>query len=236
MSPQSIRTRPRGVSSSPLLTERRALDCFRDHYDACARRSCRRAAVVVRHTDIRCGHGRRSAGCCASAGHFPHRLIRVSAACALLAGVAWLAMESAVIAGADNVSTTMQALPVVALRTQYGQWFVLRCVLLIVLLVMPLSRRVGFVAAILLAGIALAVQPLLGHAGAMGGNVGRELIASEIYIWPPPERGSAVCCHSSLQSAFCHTKTRRECVATSPRSVSPRCCCWLVPLSSRWRR
>lgn len=109
-----------------------------------------------------------------------HRLIRVSAACALLAGVAWLAMESAVIAGADNVSTTMQALPVVALRTQYGQWFVLRCVLLIVLLVMPLSRRVGFVAAILLAGIALAVQPLLGHAGAMGGNVGRELIASEI--------------------------------------------------------
>ena len=134
---------------------------------------------VVRHTDIRCGHGRRSAGCARLRGIL-HRLIRVSAACALLAGVAWLAMESAVDCGCRQRLHHDASPAGRRVGTQYGQWFVLRCVLLIVLLVMPLSRRVGFVAAIVLAGIALAVQPLLGHAGAMGGNVGRELIASEI--------------------------------------------------------
>jgi mono/diheme cytochrome c family protein len=40
-------------------------------------------------------------------------------------------------------------------------------------------RRAGIAIPIVSAGVALAVQPLLGHAGAMGGNTGTQLIASE---------------------------------------------------------
>jgi mono/diheme cytochrome c family protein len=43
----------------------------------------------------------------------------------------------------------------------------------------PLSRRIGLIAALILGGAALAVQPMVGHAGAIGGSVGTELIASE---------------------------------------------------------
>ena len=57
-------------------------------------------------------------GCCVS---------RASARrCALIVGIAWMAVESAVIAGADSVAMTLQALPVVALRTQFGQWLLVR--------------------------------------------------------------------------------------------------------------
>jgi putative copper export protein/mono/diheme cytochrome c family protein len=104
------------------------------------------------------------------------RLARISAMCALLFGVAWLAVDAAAIADADSIASTLRAVPVVALQTQYGQWFVFRCVLLIGAAWLPYSRRVGLIGALALAGVALAVQPLLGHAGASGG---RTLIASE---------------------------------------------------------
>ena len=45
------------------------------------------------------------------------RLARISAACALLVGLAWLVMGSAVIADADNLATTLASLPVVTFRT-----------------------------------------------------------------------------------------------------------------------
>jgi hypothetical protein len=48
------------------------------------------------------------------------RVARISAALALIVGIAWIAAESAVIASADSVAMTLQALPVVALRTQFG--------------------------------------------------------------------------------------------------------------------
>ena len=67
------------------------------------------------------------------------RVARISAAVALTIGVAWIAVESAVIAGAGNVVMTLHALPVVALRTQYWAWSALvRGVLL--LTVLPLLR------------------------------------------------------------------------------------------------
>jgi hypothetical protein len=66
------------------------------------------------------------------------RVARISAALALIVGIAWIAVESAVIAGAGSVAMTLQALPVVALRTQFGQWLLVRGVLL--LAVLPLLR------------------------------------------------------------------------------------------------
>jgi putative copper export protein/mono/diheme cytochrome c family protein len=108
-----------------------------------------------------------------------HYLGRASAACAIFIGFAWLFLESARIADTDSFPATLHALPVVAFQTQYGRWFVLRCVLLVALLLLPFSRRTGLAGALALAGAALAVQPLLGHAGALGGNAGAELIGSE---------------------------------------------------------
>lgn len=107
------------------------------------------------------------------------RLVHISLACALLVGVSWLCIESAVIASADTLTETFAAIPVVAFQTQYGRWFIFRCVVLIVLFLLPLSRRNGLTCALPLAGIALAVQPMIGHAGAIGGSVGTELTASE---------------------------------------------------------
>ena len=94
------------------------------------------------------------------------RVARISAVCALLAGFAWLVVESSVIAGADSVAATLHAAPVVAFQTHYGRWFVVRCALLAVLVLLPFGQRVGRVIALALAGVALAMQPLLGHAGA----------------------------------------------------------------------
>jgi hypothetical protein len=66
------------------------------------------------------------------------RVAGISAVLALIVGIAWITVESAVIAGAGSVAMTLQALPVVALRTQFGQWLLLRGALL--LAVLPLLR------------------------------------------------------------------------------------------------
>lgn len=108
-----------------------------------------------------------------------HRLVHISAAWALIAGIAWLCVASAVIADTNTLTETIQAIPVVAFQTQYGRWFTFRCIVLIVLFLLPLSRRIGRICALPLAGVALAVQPMIGHAGAIGGSVGTELVASE---------------------------------------------------------
>ncbi len=107
-------------------------------------------------------------------------LARASAACALVAGAAWLVVETVIIAGADDVATTLQALPVVAWQTQFGQWLLLRDALLLAVLPLLWPRRGVAVLALGLAGIALVVQPMLGHAGAVGGSVGATLIGSEV--------------------------------------------------------
>jgi putative copper export protein/mono/diheme cytochrome c family protein len=107
------------------------------------------------------------------------RVARGSAACALLAGMAWLIVAGAAIAGTRGIAMTLHALPVVALQTQFGQWVLLRLGLLIAVLMLPLAKRLPRAGAIVLAGAVVAVQPLIGHAGAIGGGLGIELIASE---------------------------------------------------------
>jgi putative copper export protein/mono/diheme cytochrome c family protein len=108
------------------------------------------------------------------------RLARISAMCALLAGAAWLTAATAAIAGTRGVATTLHAVPVVALKTQFGQWVLLRLALLLAVSALPLARHWARIAAIVLAAAAIAVQPLIGHAGAIGGSLGAELIVSEI--------------------------------------------------------
>jgi putative copper export protein/mono/diheme cytochrome c family protein len=104
------------------------------------------------------------------------RLANASALAGLIAGIAWLVVQTAAIADADSLMVTLHAVPTVALRTQFGQWLSLRLVLVVGVL---LLHRVGFGIPIALAGAALATQPLLGHAGAAGGGEGAELVASE---------------------------------------------------------
>jgi putative copper export protein/mono/diheme cytochrome c family protein len=111
--------------------------------------------------------------------HVLQRVARISVVCALLAGLAWLVLEVSVIAGTDSVAATLRVAPVVAFQTHYGRWFVVRCALLAIAVLLPLGQRAVLVIALMLAGVALAMQPLLGHAGAIGGVVGAELIASE---------------------------------------------------------
>jgi putative copper export protein/mono/diheme cytochrome c family protein len=110
------------------------------------------------------------------------RLTRICAACSLITGLAWLITDSAVIAGASGTTMTLHAVPTVALHTQFGQWLLSRFALLLLLLLLPLlrTRRMALAAATALAGAALSLQPMLGHAGAIGGSLGMELIASEI--------------------------------------------------------
>ena len=108
------------------------------------------------------------------------RLAGISGASALIIGVVWLVVESAVIAGAGGVAMTLHAVPVVALRTQFGRWLLARGVVLLVVLPLLGPWRAGPAIAVVLAAFALAVQSILGHAGALGGSIGTTLIVSEI--------------------------------------------------------
>src|SRR6516165_6907746 len=86
------------------------------------------------------------------------RLVRTSAMCALLAGAAWLTAATAAIAGTGGVAATLHALPVVALKTQFGQWVLLRLALMLAVPALPLARHWARIAAIALSGAAIAVQ------------------------------------------------------------------------------
>jgi putative copper export protein/mono/diheme cytochrome c family protein len=108
------------------------------------------------------------------------RLAHISMAAALILGVGWLLVETVTISGADDIETTLQALPVVAWQTQFGHWLLLRGVLLLMVLPLLRPRRVPITVATIIAACTLGVQPMLGHAGAIGGNVEITLIGSEI--------------------------------------------------------
>jgi putative copper export protein/mono/diheme cytochrome c family protein len=108
------------------------------------------------------------------------RLARIGAVVSLVLGIAWLTTETANIADANSVLLTLQALPVVALQTQFGQWLLVRFGLLCLVLITPRLPGPMLGGALALAAAALALQPMLGHAGAAGGATGDELIASEV--------------------------------------------------------
>ena len=94
--------------------------------------------------------------------------------------MAWLVIETVIIAGANDLDTTLQALPVVAWQTQFGQWLLLRGALLVVVVPLLQPRRVWFTIATVVAAFALGVQPMLGHAGAIGGSLEVTLVGSEV--------------------------------------------------------
>jgi hypothetical protein len=66
------------------------------------------------------------------------------------------------------------------LNAQPSLFFVRSIVLLAILLLLLTPRRTGNAIAAVLAAIALAIQPMLGHAGALGGSIGTTLITSEV--------------------------------------------------------
>ena len=103
------------------------------------------------------------------------RITRVSAASALAGGLAWLVMESGVLAGTTSIAGALQAFPIVTSQTQFGRWLLLRLLLLAAILRFARGRHRPF-AATLLSAIALSVEAMIGHAGAIGGA----LIASEV--------------------------------------------------------
>ena len=130
------------------------------------------------------------------------RLVRlwwISGSVALLAGLVWFTLQSAAIAGADDVSDLLEALPVVAEHTRYGTTLVLRLALLLVATLVGGSgsvisrrslshaiqsgigtrRRAAVYLAVLLTAIALGLQGVIGHAGATAGAIGDALVLSE---------------------------------------------------------
>jgi putative copper export protein/mono/diheme cytochrome c family protein len=106
-------------------------------------------------------------------------LARWSAGLALVLGVAWLVLQSAIIAGAVAVAGTLRAVLLVCRDTQFGHLVMLRLALL--LGAWPLLRHDGWrrACALVMTGAALAMQGAMGHAGATPGAEGTALLASE---------------------------------------------------------
>lgn len=60
------------------------------------------------------------------------RVVRISGLIAVVAGAVWFTLQSAAIAGAEDLSDLWDALPVVALQTRYGNILLVRLGLLLV--------------------------------------------------------------------------------------------------------
>ena len=108
------------------------------------------------------------------------RLRLASGLIALLAGIAWFTVQAAIIADADSVSDVLGALPLVAGHTRYGTLMMLRLGLLGVATGLAATRQIwGRYPTLALAGIALGLQGMVGHAGATVGAIGDGLVLSE---------------------------------------------------------
>ena len=92
------------------------------------------------------------------------RIALASGALALLLGVAWLAAVSGTIAGANDLSALLDAVPVVARHTSFGEFVCLRLLLLAAALGLQATR--WRLMALLFSGAALMLQPMMGHIGA----------------------------------------------------------------------
>ena len=109
------------------------------------------------------------------------RLVRVwwiSGMVAIAAGLGWLALQAAAIAGANDAAELWVALPVVATQTRFGTTVMLRLALLFVATSFGVAGR-GVYPALALAAAGLAPQGIIGHAGATGGTIGYGLVLSE---------------------------------------------------------
>lgn len=114
------------------------------------------------------------------------RMAVVAAGLALGLGAAWFLAEAALLSGADGLEQAVAAVPAMLAYLGFARWLLLRLGLLVLMLaglaVTPADglrggRLVGLTA---LAGVALGVQPWLGHAGAAGGVAGWVLPATEV--------------------------------------------------------
>jgi putative copper export protein/mono/diheme cytochrome c family protein len=140
------------------------------------------------------------------------RLLRLSGIVALLTLAAWFALQAAVISGAADLHQVAAALPIVAEQTRYGSAMLARGGLLVLATLLAGSSRWRIYATIALVAVALGLQGLIGHAGAMGGRIGAGIVASEalhllaaglwlgalLPLWLsvgrlPPRAGAAVC-------------------------------------------
>lgn len=106
------------------------------------------------------------------------RLARASGMLALLSGVVWLVAETGIIAGVHTPGAIAGFLPLVTLQTQFGRFLLARLVLLFGLVLLP-GRRALRLVALPLAAAAVAVQPMLSHAGATPDPLGAVLLAAE---------------------------------------------------------
>jgi putative copper export protein len=110
------------------------------------------------------------------------RVVWISGSVAILAGAVWFTLQSAAIAGADDLSDLRDALPIVALHTRYGTIVLARLGLLVAatgLAVFAPAERVPLYLILLLTVVALGLQGLIGHAGATEGAIGDGLVGSE---------------------------------------------------------
>jgi putative copper export protein/mono/diheme cytochrome c family protein len=111
-------------------------------------------------------------------------VIRVGLASALLAlafGGAWLVVTSAAITNADNLGSALAALPIVARHSRFGNFICLRLLLLaLALLMLARQKRRIPVVSLIASGAAVALQPLLGHIGALAGSARVVLLPIEI--------------------------------------------------------
>jgi putative copper export protein/mono/diheme cytochrome c family protein len=107
------------------------------------------------------------------------RLWRVSGLFALLLLIAWFVLQAAVIAGASDLRQVALALPMVAEHTRYGGAMLARAGLLLLATLLAGKSRLQIYAAIVLVAVALGLEGLIGHAGAMGGRTGVGIMASE---------------------------------------------------------
>jgi putative copper export protein/mono/diheme cytochrome c family protein len=107
------------------------------------------------------------------------RLWRVSGGLALSIGVVWLVLQTAAIAGTADLGRIAAAMPVVAAHTRYGHVVLIRLGLVLVATLLAGGSRFRLYTALVLIAVAVGLQGLIGHAGAMGGGSGAALVAFE---------------------------------------------------------
>jgi putative copper export protein len=106
-------------------------------------------------------------------------LARQSDGAALLIGIVWTVLQAAAIASATSFGDTLSALVTVLSNTRFGHLVLLRFGLLLAAFPLLGARDWRLAAALTLAGMALAMQGGMGHAGATGGMAGVSLLLLE---------------------------------------------------------
>jgi putative copper export protein len=107
------------------------------------------------------------------------RLCRFSGIAALLLLAVWFVLQTAIIADAADLAEVTAALPLVVQHTRYGNVILSRLGLLLIATLLVGEAQTRLYAVVVLTALALGVQGLIGHAGAMAGQIGAVIVASE---------------------------------------------------------